>query len=185
MAALLLLLAACASQESEPKSEEVMEEFIGEDAGDQMLEKTQSVETSGNNQMLKLAKALELGQSVKCTTTVEGQTSTTYWKNNNMRMDSDSVDAHGIYTKDVMYSWTGKQGVMMKLEDIEKMAKNAQSQQPAPRTKEEIVQENVDVQCEPFNVPDSMFVPPSDVEFQDMSEIFKQLEGMNFNMPAQ
>jgi len=186
LATLLFLLAACATQEAEPTSERVMEEFVGEDAGDQMMKQTEVAEKPVDSEMLNLAKALEMGKSVKCTTTFEGQTSTTYWKNDNMRMDTETADAHGIYTKDVMYTWSGKQGVMMKLADIEKMAQNAQAQtQPAPKTKEEIVQENVNVQCEPFSVPDSMFVPPSDVEFQDMSKIFKQLEGMNFNMPTQ
>jgi hypothetical protein len=183
LALLSVFLVACESQQAqETVQDQQMEEVVEETA----QEPTQETAVEVKNEMLNLAKALEMGQSVKCTTSFEGQTSTTYWKNDNMRMDTETADAHGIYTKDVMYTWTGKQGVMMKLEDIEKMAQNAQAQtQPAPRTKEEIVQENVDVQCEPFNVPDSMFVPPSDVEFQDMSEIFKQLEGMNFNMPTQ
>jgi|GEM_PF-4892787 len=184
LATLLFLLAACATQEAEPTSERVMEEFAGEDAGDQMMEKTEVAEKTMDSEMLNLAKALEMGKSVKCTTTFDGQTSTTYWKNERMRMDTPSVDAHGIYTEDVMYTWTGKQGVMMKLDDIKDMAKNAQDQNQAPpKTKEDIMNENVDVTCTPTDVQDSMFVPPSDVEFQDMSEIFKQLEGMNINMP--
>ncbi len=183
LAVLSVFLVACESQQAqETVQDQQVEEVVEETAEAPAQETTAEVK----NEMLNLAKALEMDQSVKCTTTVEGQTSVTYWKNDNMRMDTETADAHGIYTKDVMYTWTGKQGVMMNLADIEKMAQNAQAQtQPAPKTREEIVQENVDIQCEPFDAPDSMFVPPSDVEFQDMSEIFKQLEGMNFNMPTQ
>lgn len=183
LALLSVFLAACDSQQAQETSQDQQIE-----TQELVVEETAAPETTTevSNEMLNLAKALETGQSVKCTTSFEGQTSVTYWKNDNMRMDTETADAHGIYTKEVMYTWSGKDGVMMKLEDIERMAQNAQGQtQPAPRTKEDIVQENVDVQCEPFSAPDSMFVPPSDVNFQDMSEVFKQLEGMNFNIPTQ
>lgn len=183
LALLSIFLAACDGQQAQETPEQPAIGDQTEAVLEESAETTQETQAAESS-MLDLAKALEMGQSVKCTTTFEGQTSTTYWKNERMRMDTPSVDAHGIYTEDVMYTWTGKQGVMMKLEDIKQMANNAQSQtQPAPKTKEEIMNENVDVQCEPFNVPDSMFTPPSDVEFQDMSEIFKQLEGMNIDIP--
>jgi hypothetical protein len=43
---------------------------------------------------------------------------------------------------------------------------------------------DVDYTCKSWRVDGSVFVPPSDIEFMDMSEMQKMMEGMSGMMPA-
>lgn len=184
-----VFLAACSApqMDSAPQiQKESMEDAVMmEEESAQMMKQT-DMEMTG--EMMELAKALEMGKSVKCTTAMDEQVSTLYFAGERMRMDTMPSDAHGIYLKDVIYTWTGNQGIMMKMEamketsDVSGEPHEMHDMHKMP-TKDDIVQENVDIKCEPFSVPESMFVPPSSVNFQDMSEMMKQLEQMQGSMP--
>jgi len=133
---------------------------------------------------MDIAAAVQTGQPIKCVSEQAGQTATIYMKGSKMRLDTSPSDAHGIYTEDTMYTWQGKQGTMMKLSDIKRMSEEA-GQQYKPKTQEEVVTngEQSNARCEPADVPESMFVPPNDVQFQDIGEMMKQLESMTKNIP--
>jgi len=94
-------------------------------------------------------------------------------------MDTLPVDAHGIYTEDTMYTWQGKTGTVMKMEDVKQISADA-GQQYKPKSQDEVIEnaKKVNSKCEPADVPESMFVPPSDVQFQDLGSMIKQIEGM-------
>lgn len=132
-------------------------------------------EPAAASEMMGMSLAMKLGQPIKCTATQEGQTVTIYMKGSRMRMDTTPADAHGIYTEDTMYTWSGNQGMMMKMEDIKKMAGDAQAYKP--KTQEEVISnaEQTNAQCSPASVDESMFSPPGDVQFQDLSELLKQM----------
>ncbi len=160
----LLLLVACASQAPEITEEnKVME-------GSEV----QEPEVAGGS-MMDIATAMQ-GSGAKCVTSVEGQTSTMYMKGGMMRMDTMPANAHGIYTEDIMYSWSGKQGMMMKRADLEAMAAEATANVPEYKSSSDIAQENPDVECTPFDVVEDMFNPPNDVEFQDFGAMMAQLK---------
>jgi len=156
---LLMFLAACAKPAMEQKVEETAPEpMTTEDITD-------------------ITMAMQLGKPVKCVSESEGQTATIYMKGSKMRMDTMPADAHGIYTEDTMYTWKDKQGMMMKMEDVKRMA--AQTGQPVrPKTQEEIVAnaKQTNAKCESASVDESMFTPPADVQFQDLSDMIKQAE---------
>jgi hypothetical protein len=42
---------------------------------------------------------------------------------------------------------------------------------------------DVDYNCKPWRVDGSVFVPPATIEFMDMSEMQKMMEGMGAMMP--
>ena len=126
--------------------------------------------------MMGISAAIKLGQPIKCTSTQADQTATIYMKGGKMRMDTSPADAHGIYTSDTMYTWKGTQGMMIKMEDAKKMA--ADASKIRPKTQDEMIAnaEQSNAKCEPASVDESMFTPPSDVQFQDMAEVLKQAE---------
>lgn len=140
---------------------------------------TQAETQSVVEQKMDIGKAMQVGTPMKCVSTYEGQTSTIYMKGSKMRMDTSPADAHGIYTADTMYTWQGSQGMMMKMEDVKKMAEK-QGQAYQQQTQEDVVSkaQETNAECMAFDVPESMFVPPSEVQFQDFGEMMKQLEGM-------
>ena len=160
----LLLLIACAAPQPAPAP----------------MAKTDTVEPVAKAGALDIATAVKLGKPIKCVTEQQGQTSTMYMKGSMMRMDTMPADAHAIYTSDMMYTWNGKQGMMMKMEDIKNMAAE-QAQAYKPKTPQEVVsnaEQNPNARCEAFEVPQDMFTPPSDVKFEDLAAMMNQIEGM-------
>jgi hypothetical protein len=168
---LLIFLVACAKPVEQAETPE-------------QIETPEEVKQPVAKQDMMIAEAVKLGQPIKCVSEQAGQTATIYMKGSKMRMDTSPSEAHGIYTEDTMYTWQGKQGTMMKLSDIKQMSAEL-GQQYQTKTQEEVVAnaEQSNARCEPADVPESMFVPPSDVEFQDLGEMMKQLESMTKNMP--
>jgi hypothetical protein len=142
-----------------------------------VMDKT--VQPSVDKAEMDIAKAVQLGKPIKCVSVQAGQTATIYMKGSRMRMDTLPVDAHGIYTEDTMYTWQGKQGTIMKMEDVKQISADA-GQQYKPKSQDEVIEnaKKVNARCEPADVPESMFVPPSDVQFQDLGSMIKQIEGM-------
>ncbi|VVB80869.1 Uncharacterised protein [uncultured archaeon] len=138
-----------------------------------------AVQPASKSDMLDITKAVQLGKPIKCVSEQSGQTVTIYMKGSQMRMDTLPADAHGIYTEDAMYTWQGRQGTIMKMEDVKRMSAEA-GQQYKPKTQEEVIEnaKKVNSKCEPAEVAEAMFVPPSDVQFQDVGEMIKQIEGM-------
>jgi len=126
-------------------------------------------------EVVDIAMATKLGKPVKCVSEQADQRVTIHMKGSKMRMDTLPADAHGIYTEDTMYTWKGTEGMMMKMEEVKRLSQQA-GQQLRPKTQEEIVAAQQNVKCETASFDESMFTPPSDVQFQDMSEMMKQAE---------
>ena len=137
---------------------------------------TQPVADTG---MMDIAKAVQLGKPIKCVSEQSGQTITIYMKGSKMRMDTVPADAHGIYTEDLMYTWQAKQGSVMKIADIKALSAEA-GEQYKPKSQSEIIEnaQKVNSKCEAYDVSESLFTPPADVQFQDLTEMMKQLEAM-------
>ena len=155
---ILVILAACTTQ---PQATETNEP------------NPQSAEAKA----MDIATATQLGQPIKCTSMYEGQTSTIYMKGSKMRIDTMPVDAHGIYTEDTMYTWQGNQGMIMKVSEVKQMAKSQGTEYQA-QTQDDVVQkaQQSNAKCEPASIPESMFTPPSEVQFQDLGKMMMELE---------
>ncbi len=128
---------------------------------------------------MDIATAMKLGKPIKCVSSQADQTSTIYMKGSKMRMDTMPADAHGIYTEDMVYSWQGSQGMMMKMSDVKQMVADAGQQYKAP-SQEEVVEraKATDARCEPVEADESMFMPPSDVQFEDVGKMMQGARGM-------
>jgi hypothetical protein len=116
------------------------------------------------------------GKPFKCVTVVDQYTSTMYIKDSKMRIDTLPADAHAIYNGDLIYSWSGESGTVMKMSDIQKLSEGAPYKQPS---QQDMLNKAKDTnsKCEPYAVSDSLFTPPADVDFKDMAEMLKQMEG--------
>lgn len=128
---------------------------------------------------IDLTEAFMKGTPIKCTTKVGEQTSTLYIKEEKIRMDTMPADAHGIYTKEMMYTWTRDKGAMMNLAEVEQIAGRMGDEYEPQRPADVVAKaEQSNAECEPATVSDELFSPPADVQFQDMTEILRQLEGV-------
>lgn len=125
-----------------------------------------------------LVMAVEEGVSMKCVSATGGQTSTLQMKDGKLRVDTVPADAHAIYTKTMVYTWKGLKGTVMNLGEMRQIAENM-GQEYEPESQEQVVAkaEAADARCERVAVSDDVFVPPVDVEFQDLTEVMRQLEG--------
>ena len=164
---LMIFLVACAKPAVEQAE-------IKETAA--VAEKEAAPDADSKLEAVDIAAAMQIGKPVKCVFEQEGQTATIYMKGSQMRMDTMPADAHGIYTQDVMYSWSGKQGMMVKMEDMKRLS-GEQSPYKQP-SKEDVVAsaQKYDTKCETAIVDESMFTPPADIQFQDLSDMMKQAE---------
>ena len=123
-----------------------------------------------------MAKAFMLNVPYKCEYTMEGITATTYMKGEK-RIKTMTVTPQGsaesIIRDDMLYSWdpNSKKGIKMKLE------KQDMPSQDMPKVSPEYIKEQaMNVKCSPAKFGDEMFEVPTDVEFQDMTELLKQMQ---------
>lgn len=128
---------------------------------------------------MNVSTAAKLGKPIKCLYQVQDQNSVIYMKGSQMRIDTMPADAHAIYTEDRMYSWKGSQAMMIKMSDLNRLAAEQGTQFQAP-TSEVVLSkaEEAKARCSPAEVSESMFVPPSDLKFEDLGEALKQVETM-------
>jgi len=126
---------------------------------------------------IDISVAENLGKPMKCVSEVEGQTSTIYLKGSQMRMDTMPADAHGIYTSDALYTWRGSEGMTIKIDDLKKLAAE-QGEKVSLPSQDQIIEKakKEKAKCESADVPESLFVPPANVKFEDLGEMMKQID---------
>jgi len=122
----------------------------------------------------KLKDALTLGQSMKCTWKQdEDNFATSYIKDSKIRTEVTQAGTkmHSIMADDCNYSWEeGKtQGLKICFEPEEE---EEEAEEVAP---EEATVETPDYEynCSPAVVSDSMFNPPTSINFMDMSQMMQ------------
>lgn len=125
---------------------------------------------------ISMSEAMQIGEPVKCVFEQEDQSVNIHMKGSKMRMDTLPADAHAIYTEDMMYTWVGNQGNMIKMSEMKKLAEQL-GEQYAPKTQEDVVAaaEQKGIKCTAAQVASEMFSPPADVTFQDMTEVMRQM----------
>ena len=124
----------------------------------------------------KLRDALTLGQSMKCTwERDENNFATSYIKDSKIRteMTQAGEKTYSIMTDDCTYTWQEgeTQGFKMCFEP-EEGEEVEEVEEGEAVTPEEIAAETPDYEynCEPTIVPDSMFNPPTGVNFMSMEQ---------------
>lgn len=186
---LVMLLAGCEEASELKKNMDVKSpsEVVGgvdsEDAED-----VAEAETSGSA-FSSLKDAFKSRQEIKCTFRDQrsGMSFVTYIKGEKVRTEasSEGVDVFSIYSGDMYYSWNTAQemGMKMNIKEMEKLAADQKEQVEYQEPEEWASQyENIDIDCKKTSVPDSMFVPPSNIQFQDMTEMLLKMKEMACNM---
>lgn len=138
---------------------------------------------SKSNIFSSIQDALSKNLVLKCDIkTPEGSKTTTYIKAGKIRVDTTgkTADAAGsvIMKDNKMYFWNDQGGFMMEfnLSDIEKNTQDNAQQTNVQDPKEYLSMiEKYKDSCSPAAVDDSLFVPPANVKFQDLSKLIKAI----------
>lgn len=143
---------------------------------------------TGNGSLLEL---IGLGQSISCTYTYtdaemgEGS-GTGFFDNGRMRIDyqvtegESTFDGHMINDGKRMYSWSASpEGSFAMVMDVS--AEEGTDEQNAEYDTEtegmESLEEDVNYDCKRWHIEESRFIPPTDIEFTDMSAMLERMHG--------
>lgn len=134
------------------------------------------------NMFSSIQDALAKSISLQCNYSDETSRKTiAYMKAGAIRSDTTGKnpqdEASIIMKNNKMYFWSGKQGTMMEFNVSEMTAKVTPGSQKTTSTKKpgDVIEslEKFKQQCKPATVADSLFTPPADVKFTDLSEMMK------------
>lgn len=140
----------------------------------------------------QMMAAIESGQSLKCvmTSTKDGQTVEYFLKGKKMNVNSSALVegktqvSHMINDGEYFYTWTDEpaQGMKIKMPSEEEMKAQEEKYEEylgdtPDFTDEEEIKEYEEsgytIDCDPISVPDSQFIPPTNIQFQDTSAMME------------
>ena len=147
---------------------------------------TQRGQSQEGNVFTSIKDALTKSLSLECTYKDERGTETkTYIKAGAVRLDAQSTAAgtgansQVIFKDRKMYSWdpTTKKGVVMEIPEENLNVTPSEQKAPVDNQGESFFKEIEKYKdaCKTAVVSDSLFVPPVDVEFQDLSKMLQNL----------
>lgn len=134
--------------------------------------------TTESSVISSIKDALAGGQSLECKYADEdGRTTAAYIKNGMVRADvtaSKPEEAGSVIIKDKkMYFWNAQGGFMMEMTD-EMMEQGEEAAKESTQGQDTIANlEKYKESCKAGVIADSMFTPPANVKFQDMSSMIK------------
>ncbi|MES2749253.1 MAG: hypothetical protein V4606_02590 [Patescibacteria group bacterium] len=144
-----------------------------------------------------ITSLVQLGKSMECTfffssEGVKGE-GTGFFDKGNARVDSlytntDSAPTASYMITDavnnMMYTWTLDNGVAQGVKMAIPQDGDIPTTTPSVPAPEASVTPDtaVEYDCKPWTVDGSVFVPPTDVEFMDMTSLQQQMEAMQMNM---
>ena len=142
---------------------------------------------NGANPLTNPAAMLTGGTSMKCEYTEEGRNIITYVKGEQFRTDmtgGTEGSMSTIYKDDTTWSWNTetKEGMKMTFQkpsitpgmEMEESSEEESDMSDAQEMKEEV--DKYKDSCKNQMISDSLFTPPSDVEFQDYSQMMEQMQ---------
>lgn len=140
------------------------------------------------NEFSKVAAAMQAGRPVSCTMTKTDGSSTMDYLIKGKKMKISGIEYQGkqnggamISDGEYMYTWdestkAGMKFAIPKEEDVEKMAQNNTPAVPSLSSEEDkkrYEDEGYRVDCKELAVDDTVFIPPSDVKFSDLSSMME------------
>ncbi len=161
-------------------------------------EKTAATETETTG-LMSLKDIMALGRSQKCTFEYSdpetGKTSgTSYISGENVRtdftitdQDNNTTEGGMIMVDSTMYTWTNAEnkGVKMSISQSMEASINEEIENTEWNTEYMNPDEELDYKCTGWNEDPSVFAPPSDIEFMDLSEQMKVFEDLQKSMGAE
>lgn len=139
--------------------------------------------TNSSSAFTSIKDALSKSLSLECDfTDTDGRLSKVYIKNGAMRGDFTGATADesgSMIVKDKkMYFWNENEGYVMAMPDEEGMDYDDSSMQANEGSDFLKEIEQYKDNCKPAVVSDSLFTPPSDVAFTDMSKMMDSMQGV-------
>ncbi len=144
--------------------------------------------SSATNSFTSIKDALSKSISLECDYTDETGRKVKSWiKNGAVRADvaSSNADESGstIVKDKKMYFWNAKSAISLTLTDEAQKEVNSQANE-ITKDKEVVNEiEKYKSSCKPAVVSDSLFTPPSNVNFQDMSKLLQVPSGKGNGVP--
>jgi len=149
--------------------------------------------------MMSLKEIMALGRSQKCTFAYSnpdsGKTSgTSYISGKNVRTDFTITDTENKVTEggmimvdSTMYTWTDQDKKGVKMEITENLEESIQEEIKDTEWNKEYMSpdEKLDYNCTGWNEDHSVFAPPADIEFMDLSEQMKVFEDLQKSMGSE
>ena len=137
---------------------------------------------SGKDAITSIKDTLTKSASMECNYTDEqGRTSKAYIKNGSIRADITAKNSKEsgsvIVTDKKIYFWNSEGGFMMEVPDVTKTPSQTEGSNQGLSQKEELMRDldKYKDYCKNASVSDSLFTPPTDVKFQDYSQMMNQL----------
>jgi len=142
--------------------------------------------TESESPVTDLSKAYA-GGSFECTMQLEGAEVKMYVKDGKHFSEAtvNGKKWDSIYNGEYMYSWDveSKQGIKVNVKEMQDSA--PEQGDAAAYTPSKMQESATKVLCKKASISDSKFVPPSDVEFQDIAEMMAQAKAQMERMQAQ
>jgi hypothetical protein len=190
----LIFLVGCGKQEQETVQQQGIEQANQQATGTGELNRTENENFQGGALSASLKELMNMGQSMKCDWTIndgdETGSGTVYIDGEKFREDLITTSEEGeesvyvISDGDWIYQWSSssKEGTKMQLSEIEKIneenesIENTTSNNAETEEMMEEFNEKFDYQCEKWEAETSLFDPPADIQFSDMTEFLKNAQ---------
>lgn len=143
---------------------------------------TTTMESGGiSDRLADLATAVASGQSYKCTYTAEGFKAESWIKGDKYSSELKTNEGdviHSISDGTWAYTWVEgqTQGMKMRLSDF-KTQDTGGIQNLDYADMASAIENAMNVDCRPAVLQDSLFTPPSNIKFQDVGELMRQMQG--------
>lgn len=147
------------------------------------------------NAFSNIAAALQTGQSLKCTISNSNtrESFEYFLQGKKFRvdgvtmMDDKATSYHAISDSEYLYSWTDEatSGMKFKIPSESELKEQAEKYQEYTKNTPDFTQESVvndyrekgyNIACNPSMIDAQMFLPPTSIKFQDLSQMMEQTQ---------
>ncbi|MBD3260038.1 hypothetical protein GF371_05440 [Candidatus Woesearchaeota archaeon] len=182
----LLMLSACGGEKAVKEAGEETKE-MAEEAGEEIIETGEEAGETTASLVKDMAKAFMLNVPYKCEYEMEGVKSVSYIKGEErIRTTTTTMqgNAEALIKGDMMYSWNPetKEGFKMK---FDKEMKENMPETAEPMGVEALKAQAANVRCSPAAFGEERFAVPTDVQFEDMTEMMRQAQELAKQMQEQ
>jgi len=186
----MLLIVACDSQTAKNNNDvDDAPDDNSDDNGEveaQDEEDEAEVDEQKSSKFKTISAAMSAGIPYKCTYSDDGVTSEMIVKGQKFKSETKMKEGttYTISDSKKMYIWSDMQedGIVYDLDEMKKIG-DAQTYPGAQKQQTTDIDKEYDMDCSVTIATDSMFVPPSNVNFQDMSQILKNMQETFVNLP--
>lgn len=149
-------------------------------------EQTTQSESEASQEFSELAAAMESGAAMRCimSNTAENIEATYLVRGDQIKIsgmipNDEMGDANMLMTNNTIYTWSSKQETGLIIKVPEEQADQVRQEQDIPdlsnpQEREAYQNQGFTIDCEPADLTDADFTPPSDVNFMDMSSFIQQ-----------